>query len=175
MVQVKWFDRKFDFSAEQNILPAVVARLSGTTARLEEKLRTIDPTVLSVRINNTWTIKENIGHLSDLEPLWQGRLEDILNDEVELRPTDLQNRKTTEANHDAKSVEVLLSEFKQLREKTVDRLKSLTEEQAFRSALHPRLKTPMRTMDLFLFVAEHDDHHLARIDELGRLLKDGGK
>jgi hypothetical protein len=24
----------------------------------------------------------------------------------------------------------------------------------------------MRTMDLFLFVAEHDDHHLARITEM---------
>jgi len=36
----------------------------------------------------------------------------------------------------------------------------------FKSALHPRLKTPMRTMDLFLFVAEHDDHHLAKISEI---------
>jgi uncharacterized damage-inducible protein DinB len=175
MAQVKWFDRKFDFSAEQNILPAVIRRLSSTPARLEEKLRNIDSAVLSVRLDNTWTIKENIGHLTDLEPLWQGRLDDILNGEVELRPTDLQNRKTTDANHDAKPVEVLLSEFRQIRQKTVERLKSLTEEQSFMSALHPRLKTPMRTMDLFLFVAEHDDHHLARIDELGRLLKDGGK
>jgi hypothetical protein len=39
------------------------------------------------------------------------------------------------------------------------------------SALHPRLKTPMRIIDLFLFVAEHDDHHLARITELARLIK----
>jgi hypothetical protein len=30
----------------------------------------------------------------------------------------------------------------------------------------------MRTMDLFLFVAEHDDHHLARITELARLIGD---
>lgn len=29
----------------------------------------------------------------------------------------------------------------------------------------------MRTMDLFLFVAEHDDHHLARITELMEILK----
>ncbi len=29
----------------------------------------------------------------------------------------------------------------------------------------------MRTMDLYLFVAEHDDHHLARITELIETLK----
>jgi hypothetical protein len=28
----------------------------------------------------------------------------------------------------------------------------------------------MRTLDLFLFVAEHDDHHLARITELVKLI-----
>ena len=49
-------------------------------------------------------------------------------------------------------------------------LEQLTEEQIFLSALHPRLKTPMRTIDLFLFVADHDDHHLARITELVKLM-----
>ena len=42
----------------------------------------------------------------------------------------------------------------------------LSEKQIFLSALHPRLKTPMRTMDHFLFVAEHDDHHLVTIKAL---------
>lgn len=32
-----------------------------------------------------------------------------------------------------------------------------------RSALHPRLLTPMRLIDFLAFVAEHDDHHLAEI------------
>jgi hypothetical protein len=45
-------------------------------------------------------------------------------------------------------------------------LLSLTDEQLERAALHPRLKTPMRIVDLAYFVAEHDDHHLARVREL---------
>jgi hypothetical protein len=37
----------------------------------------------------------------------------------------------------------------------------------FRQAIrHPRLQTPMRLIDHLYFVAEHDDHHLARIWEL---------
>ena len=50
-------------------------------------------------------------------------------------------------------------------------LKKIDEETVFKSVLHPRLKTPMRTMDLFLFVVEHDDHHLARISELLQMKK----
>jgi len=34
------------------------------------------------------------------------------------------------------------------------------------SSLHPRLKTPMRIVDLAYFVAEHDDHHIAAIREI---------
>ena len=171
MQPTKWFERKFDFNSQQNIFPSIIERLAGTPARLDEKFKSISQKILSERIDNTWTIKENVGHLTDLEPLWQGRLEDILNDETEMRPTDLQNRKTSEANHNAVAIEKLLKDFRQIRMQTIAMIENLNEEQIFKSALHPRLKTPMRTMDLFLFVAEHDDHHLARITELTKLLK----
>ena len=36
------------------------------------------------------------------------------------------------------------------------------------TARHPRLKKEMRVLDLAFFIAEHDDHHLARISELIR-------
>lgn len=170
MQQTKWFERKFDFNSQQNIFPSVIERLAGTPARLDEKFKFIPEKILAERIDNTWTIKENVGHLTDLEPLWQGRFEDILNGEAEMRPTDLQNRKTTEANYNAVVIEELLKKFRQTRMQTIAMIENLNEEQIFKSALHPRLKTPMRTMDLFLFIAEHDDHHLARITELIRLL-----
>ena len=170
MGQVKWFNREFNFSATQNIFPSIIERLAGTPARLEEKLGSIPQETLTVRVNGTWTIKENAGHLTDLEPLWQGRLDDILNGRNALRPTDLQNNKTSTANHDAVPTAELLHRFRQIRNRTVGLLENLDEKQIFSFALHPRLKTPMRTMDLFLFVAEHDDHHLARISELAKLI-----
>jgi len=171
MTKVKWFERSFDFSKDQNIFPSIVERLKGTPARLEEKFRSIPREILETKVDNTWSIKENVGHLIDLELLWQGRLEDIKNGEIEMRPTDLANRKTDEANHNEQSIEKLLRDFREIRERTVSIIEDLDEETIFKSALHPRLKTPMRTMDLFLFVAEHDDHHLARITELVKLLR----
>lgn len=166
MKQIKWFDRKFYFDTEQNIFPSILERLSGTPLRLEEKFKTISSIILTERINNTWSIKENIGHLIDLESLWQGRFEDIKSGQLELRPTDLQNNKTDLANHNDTSIKELLSTFRQLRQQTFETIQNIDESTVFKSALHPRLQIPMRTLDLFLFVAEHDDHHLARITEI---------
>ena len=171
MKQVNWFDRDFRFETNQNIFPSIIERLLGTPVRLEEKLRSVASDLLELRLDNSWTIKENIGHLTDLEPLWQGRLEDILTGKEDLRPTDLQNTKTTEANHNLTPIEDLLASFRAIRMETLVLLSDLTLEQVFMSALHPRLRTPMRTMDLFLFVADHDDHHLARITALAKTLK----
>ncbi len=166
MKQEKWFNRIFNFENSQNIFPSILERLSGTPVRLEEKVKEVPEKRLIFTMDNTWSIKENIGHLIDCEPLWQGRLADIINCEIELRPTDLQNSKTHLANHNATPLQELLSTFRKIRQQTIRALQSIDEETVFKSALHPRLKTPMRTMDLFLFVAEHDDHHLARITEL---------
>jgi uncharacterized damage-inducible protein DinB len=171
MEQVKWFDRKFNFDATQNIFPSIIERLAGTPVRLEEKLTNVSPGMLNMSIDNTWSIKENIGHLADVEPLWQGRLDDIITGKPELRPADLQNTNTNSAGHNEKSIDELLHSFRETRLQTIALLEQLDETIIFRSALHPRLKTPMRTMDHFLFVADHDDHHLARITELIKLIK----
>jgi len=164
--QTKWFDRKFDFSSEQNIFPSIIERLRGTSSRLEEKIESVPEEILNKKINGGWSIKENIGHLVDLEPLWMGRLDDILNKETYLRTADLTNSKTDQANHNARSINDLLKEFRSVRTDTIKRLELLSDENIFLSALHPRLKTPMRTIDHFLFVAEHDDHHLVTINKI---------
>jgi len=169
MQQIKWFDRKFKFPDGQNIFPSIVERLRGTSVRLVDKISKMQGVDVTAKLEGSWSIAENIGHLIDLEPLWQGRLEDILNDTKELRHADLENTKTNLANHNNKNIQDLLKEFSETRDKTVAKLEALNEKEIYKHALHPRLKTPMRMMDLFLFVAEHDDHHLVRITEISRL------
>ena len=171
MKQHKWVNRKFSFNHTENIFPSIIERLEGTPIRLIEKLKHIAPAILSERQENTWSIKENIGHLTDLEELWQGRLEDILSGKEYMRAWDVENRKTTEANHNDYSIQKIVDDFQEVRNATVRSLKELTEEQIFKTALHPRLHQPMRMMDLFQFVAEHDDHHLARITEIATLFR----
>ncbi len=171
MQQINWFERKFDFDFQQNIFPAIIERLEGTPIRLKYKIKSIPESIQAISHEETWSIKENIGHLTDLEDLWQGRLEDILSKQKYLRAWDLENKKTKTADHNNVDIIKLVDDFKKVRGETVSMLRKVDDLQIYQSALHPRLEKPMRLMDLFLFVAEHDDHHLARITELCEILK----
>jgi uncharacterized damage-inducible protein DinB len=170
MQQAAWFERKFAFP-EENILPSVIERLENTPLRLWQKLKKIDPGFVRVKVDNKWSILEHVGHLGDLEPLWQGRLKDILNGTLEMREADLSNRKTDLANHNTETFEKLLGAFETSRKQTIQSLLTLPDQALTKTSLHPRLKTPMRIQDLFLFVAEHDDHHLAKITSMDAYLK----
>ncbi len=171
MKQIKWFERKFDFSNKQNIFPSIIERLKGTPVLLDYKISRITDQDLRDKFQGGWSIQENIGHLIDLEPVWLGRLQDILNGDEMMRHIDLENTKTHLANHNSRNAKDLVKEFRHVRSVLVSHLEKLSNEEVFKSSLHPRLNTPMRIMDLFLFVAEHDDHHLARINEITKALK----
>jgi len=161
-----WFERSFEFTLPISRFPNVLERLRGTPARLEERTRTLPAQLLTRRHDGHWSIQENVGHLADLEPLWLRRAQQIFANETELAPTDLANRRTHEANHNARQLSDLLSEFRELRSRLVQLLATADSAVVARTAIHPRLRTPMRLIDLALFVAEHDDHHLATITEL---------
>jgi hypothetical protein len=164
--RTKWFERKFDFSQPVGVFPCVVERLRGTPARLEEMTRALPARVLTARPGDGWSIQQHAGHLIDLDGLHEGRLEDYARRLEVLRPADLTNRKTCEAGHNDAPLEELLAAFRAARLGFVRRLGALTEDELAVSALHPRMQVPMRVIDMALFVAEHDDHHLATITEL---------
>lgn len=165
----RWFERKFDLSFPAKMYPNLCARLRGTPARLEELMRFISQEILVRNAGESWSAQENAGHLFDLEPLWLARVEDYVNGAETLTATDLANRQTAEANYNARRTEDILADFRQARDKLMQRLDRLETNLYSRTALHPRLKTPMRLVDHLYFVAEHDDHHLARIWELAQL------
>ena len=88
-----------------------------------------------------------------------------------MRAADLGNSLTNDANHNSRLWQDLLERFESLRNITIHRLQNLKEEDTVKTSLHPRLKTPMRAQDLFTFVAEHDDHHLATMTALANKFK----
>jgi uncharacterized damage-inducible protein DinB len=163
-----WFERKFDFTFPVEQHPNLCARLRGTPARLEEIVRRAERDVLvrkprEPRETDKWSAQEQAGHLSDLEPLWAARVDDYLTEEPQLTVADLTNRKTSEAQHNRRPIEEILAEFRSARSRLVNRVEQINPAIFARTAVHPRLKTPMRLVDHLYFVAEHDDHHLAQI------------
>jgi uncharacterized damage-inducible protein DinB len=161
-------DRKFEFTMPVEQFPAVLERLRGTPARVEEKVRGLSPAVLTRRDGDAWSMQEHLGHLLDLDELHLGRIEDFVAGAPSLRPADPQNKKTTEAGHNRRDVKELAQDFRRERRLFVERLEGLDPALLSRTALHPRLQQQMRVVDMAWFVAEHDDHHLARMTELQR-------
>lgn len=165
MTPEKWFARRFDAQPASRF-PVILERLRGTPARLEERLRDVAPARLTARVNGAWSAQENVGHLIDLESLWHRRAEQLFAGETELAPTDLANRRTFEAGHNDRPLAELLAEFRRVRQAFVALIAHADDTALARTALHPRLRTPMSLTDLAFFVAEHDDHHLAAIAAL---------
>jgi uncharacterized damage-inducible protein DinB len=167
---IKWIERQFHEKPDAGTFPMVVERLAGTLARVDEKIACVPPEMLTQRIGDAWTIQEHVGHLCDLEPLWTARLDEFAAGAPELTAADMSNQKTRDANHNDSSIEDLQRAFRDARNTIIERLESMDESTVLHAAIHPRLQRPMRTIDLCVFVAEHDDHHLARMSELWRAL-----
>ena len=158
-----WFEHKFDFTLPAEQYPYLHIRLWGSPARLEEMLRNVSRDRLIEKPGGKWSAQEHAGHLADLEPLWMARVNDFLTNVYTLTVADLTNRKTDEANHNARNLEEILAQFRTARLRLLDRLGELQPELFAGTKLHPRLMQPMRLVDHLYFVAEHDDHHLAKI------------
>lgn len=169
--QTNWFDRQWEFNFPLGYFPVILERFRGTPGRVEHLVKSFPPNILAIRVNNAWSIQEHIGHLLDLGELDERRLSDYLSGAEVLSAADMQNRKTYEANHNANSIQNILRELRKSREEIVRKLEALTEEQVGRTALHPRLNKPMHLVDWLYFMAEHDDHHIARMTALARTLQ----
>jgi hypothetical protein len=167
--RTEWIKRQFSFELPQGMYPNVVERVRGTPARLEDLTRDLTKEILTRRDDDKWSIQEQAGHLLDLEPLGMMRLDDFEAGRDPLTAADMANQKTYEANHNANTIENILSDFRRERMDFVRRLDAYDEEFVQRRAIHPRLRVRIRVIDLVFFIAEHDDHHLARISELKRL------
>src|SRR5688572_10091022 len=108
-----------------------------------------------------WSVKEQLGHLSDLHALDVRRVEQFLGGAAVLTAGDLSNRRTEDAGHGETPIAQLLDRLDQQRRSLTLMLERLTETELGASAIHPRLRIPMRLIDWAQFVADHDDHHLA--------------
>jgi uncharacterized damage-inducible protein DinB len=170
--QIPWFQRRFNLDFPIGMFPIILERLRGTVPRIRDIITKLSETSMEYKPLDQWSIKEHIGHLYDLESLWSGRIDDFLSGAVMLRAADLTNAKTHAANHNMQKAEALLNLFAASRIYLTQRLENIDEAGAELTALHPRLQQTMRLIDSVFFVAEHDDHHLAKIRGLMELRRE---
>lgn len=171
MERARWVDRKFSFDCPVGWLPNVIERLLGTSVRMHALTAELNEDLATRASNGGWSIKEHIGHLTDLEELHMGRLQDFRERKPTLRAADMSNQKTVQAQHNQRSLQRLINDFRKERRLFVEQLNQLDADLHDFTSLHPRLQKPMRPIDVAYFTAEHDDHHLASIRYLIKVLK----
>jgi uncharacterized damage-inducible protein DinB len=162
--QVPWIERKFHFDFPVGLFPVIYSRLEGSITRLQ-KIAGSDYNH-TPPISKGWTVKEHLGHLGDLESLWWQRLEDFKSNKDVLTAADMLNGKTNSAGHNEKTLRQLFEDFSSERQKMLETIYWFDADFLARSSTHPRLNQPMRVIDNLFFVAEHDDHHIARMQTL---------
>ena len=161
MEKLQWFERQFTFGLPVGMLPFYLERLEGTIIRIENKVKDASEKILSNRLDNKWSVKENIGHLAEVDEIALKRIDEMIMGISPMSPAVFEPR----AYHEWELSKVI-TYFRENRMRNLKRYKSLRPEELKKAALHPRLKIMMTPIDLALFDAEHDDHHLVRINEI---------
>ena len=162
-----WTSRRFDHEWPVELMPGILERLRGTPVRAAALLGEFTETRIR-EARGGWSAVEHVGHLDDLHALDVCRLDEFLSHVSVLSAADMTNRATYDARHNERSTTAVLDDFRTRRLEFVHRLEQLSAEEAAIAAEHPRLRRQLRLVDWLYFLAEHDDHHLAKAREVLR-------
>jgi uncharacterized damage-inducible protein DinB len=172
MKRTEWITRIFLPIADNGLLPGNNERIEGTPARVRFKLAGRDAGMLDKVSHGKWSIKKELVHLIILDELWKIRIDELEQGSEVLKPADMTNQATHESELDQLPLGELMTLFEDSRSELVNHLRQLDDTALLNSSLHPRLKQPMRIIDMANFIAEHDDHHLVQmtclLSEMGR-------
>jgi len=156
-----WFERNLSFGYVPEMLPYFLIRLEGTYIRVQHRVTKIDDTILSHKLDGKWSIKENIGHLAEVDAISIKRIDEMLAGIPVLSPAVFEPQ-----NYNPWPIDKILELFQRNRNSNLEKYRSLSSTSLIKSSIHPRLKVTMTPVDLAWFDAEHDDHHLVRINEI---------
>jgi uncharacterized damage-inducible protein DinB len=158
-----WAQRSFSFVHPPWMLADFVERLRGLVPRLDLLLADVNEEHAHRQVDGKWSIAQNVGHLSDVEELWQERLEDLRQGKKVYTPAVAARFQELALRHQKQDVQNVLAELATRRARLVEVMSKAPPELQTASAFHERLKVSMRLVDCAQFYAEHDDHHCLRI------------
>ncbi len=156
-----WNGRIIPVGAAPEQLPVLLERVLGTPVRLRELLAGHAAERLRHRPVGSWCALAHLAHL-----LWvQQRMVDRLEDFLDLRPRLCEIDSTAEEAELERQVlrdpGDLLEEFRLERLWAARTIADAGPSVHRHVAQHPCGDRPMRTVDMLMWMAEHDDHHLA--------------
>jgi len=88
----------------------------------------VDDARARLQLDGKWSIAQNIGHLSDVEELWQERLEDLKNGRKTYTPAVPSRFQELAKRHQERPVAEILRELRVRRSRLVDALDQASPE-----------------------------------------------
>ena len=161
MNTLRWFDRKMTFGLPKEMLPFYLERLEGTLSRVEKKVEGLDDAMLSERPDNKWSVKQHIGHLAEVDRIANLRIREMLNGADVMSPAVFEPQ-----DYNPWPIGQVIAFFRTARHENLAAYQAIPEGDLLKSSKHPRLGVMMTPVDLAWFDAEHDDHHLVKINEI---------
>jgi uncharacterized damage-inducible protein DinB len=168
--RLPWAKREFAFVHPPWMLADFVERLRGLIPRLGPLVAGVPEEISHRQLDGKWSMAQNLGHLSDVEELWQERLEDLRQGRASYTAADSTRFQAAAMRHPQRSLAATVEELVERRRRLVDALANASPSLQTASAVHLRLQKPMRLVDCAQFYAEHDDHHLLRTRALRSIL-----
>ena len=110
-----WAERKFSFVHPPWMLADFIERLRGTVPRLEALVLGVNDADAHLQVEGKWSIAQNIGHLSDVEELWQERLDDLKKGKKTYSPAVGARFQELAKRHQASPIKEIIRELKDRR------------------------------------------------------------
>ena len=161
MKTIPWFERKMNFGLSKEMLLFYLERLRGTMVRIEKKVEQLDDRILTNQLGGKWSIKQHIGHLAEVDEIANKRIDEMLRGNAVLSPAVFEPK-----NYNPWPIKAVIEYFETTRSENLQKYQAIHPDDLLKSSEHPRLKMPMTPVDLAWFDAEHDDHHLVKINEI---------
>lgn len=161
-----WSERHLAFGKPEADLPVLLERVKGTAARLAQLTGHVPRERLTLRAHGSWCVVDHIGHLIYMQDRFEERLDDFAARRDHLCWIDLGDQEPELARHRSQDLGDLIEEFRLKRGYFTRRLEAFESAILRHRAFHPCRKISMTPVDMVLFLAEHDDHHLVSIRRL---------
>src|SRR5688500_2245166 len=113
MLKLNWFERDFKFGLPLGMLPFYLERLQGAKARIEVKVKHVSEEILSKKLDGKWSVKENIGHLADVDEIAIKRIAEMISGVSPMTPAVIQPQK----DYNKQTITEVIQHFEENRKK----------------------------------------------------------
>ena len=147
---------------DESQIKAQLDELAAFPTALKQQLQGLSDAALRFRPTpDDWSIVEIVGHLTDVDAIWPGRIRQMLSTDNPAL-AHVNNEIVRQRDYQNKQIDTLLMTLAERRAEFVELMRSLRPAQFARPGLHPT-RGPITVAEGIAALADHDREHSEQI------------